>query len=77
MSSTANRRRYSKSSGSIDQTAESGTATKRKLSGSDIAVFVRENNLHTCTKLFAPAEMRSLEGLNDTSVYIYSHDEKI
>ena len=43
----ANLHRRTKSSGWNNQTTERRTAKKRNLSGSDIAPFVRENNLHT------------------------------
>ncbi len=49
---------------------------KKRLSNSDVAAFIRKQNIKTYTGLFATAEKRREEGENDIADFIFSRSEK-
>ena len=69
--SIAANRRCSKKQGDSSKGAGATSAKHWRLSGSDVASFIRENNIHSYNELMAAV------GLKDISEYIYSHSEKI
>ena len=75
--SIAANRRCSKKQGDSSKGAGATSAKHWRLSGSDVASFIRENNIPSYNELMAAVETRRLEGLKDISEYIYSHSEKI
>ena len=68
--------RRRKNQGDSSKGAGTTSAKRRRLSRSNAASFIRENNIHPYTELMTAAETRRLEGLKDISEYIYSHSEK-
>ena len=56
--SIAANRRSSKKQGDSSKGAGATSAKRRRLSGSDVASFIRENNIHSYTELMAAAETR-------------------
>ena len=60
----------SKKQGDSSKGAGAPSAKRRRFSRSDVASFIRENNIHSYTELMAAAKTRRLEGLKDISEYI-------
>lgn len=50
--------------------------SKRRLSNTDIAEFIVQNEIRTYTQLFATAEKRKREGEKDLAEYLFQHSEK-
>eukprot|EP00794_Sanderia_malayensis_P001029 gene1029-351_t len=58
------------------KTKNSIASKKKRLSNSDVAQFIRENNVKTYVELFAIAESRKDEGLDDIADFAFSRSEK-
>ena len=56
--------------------ASSNVKKQKRLSYSDTAKLIRENNIHSYLELMAFAETRKQEGLNDVSEFVLFHSEK-
>ena len=74
--SIAANRRCSKNQGDSSKGAGATSAKRRRLSGSNVASYIRENNIYSYTELMAAGETRRLQCLKGISEYIYSHSEK-
>lgn len=61
---------------SLDKTNKQNNK-KSKLSNTDVALFIRNHNIHTYEELLALAESRRVEGLNDICEFVFNRAEKV